>query len=216
MGRSLCSTLQLDHLYQVRILLTLPQPNRTVVKSDQDSADRILIREVDARDADHVVELEHGVHVLDVQAVVIVDDVGVHVLRMPLEHRSSSVGILRLHCVKTVAFADVADAGVVGIDATLPLSNVSEVKRAVVGSKGKVLLILAEHAAGEHFASFAIQGHPEDMLDRQALKEGDLNVPIAKTNESDLLLAQCTLLIASFLVLRVPNHKDNIAILFKI
>ena len=83
---------------------------------------------------------------LDVQALVIVDDVAVHVLRAPLQHRRRRVLVLRLHRLETVALADVLDAGVVGVDAALAC-DVAKEECAVVGAEREVLLVRAEHAA---------------------------------------------------------------------
>jgi hypothetical protein len=56
----------LDNLDNVWILLALPQSDHTVVKGYQEGADGLVVWEVDACDAGHLVEIKNGVHVLDI------------------------------------------------------------------------------------------------------------------------------------------------------
>ena len=52
------------------------------------------------------------------------------------------------------------------------------------------------------------------MFDRQGLEEGDFDEAVAEADEADLLVE--TLLITTLLSLRLPNDKNNMAVLLKI
>ena len=84
---------------------------------------------------------------------------------LPLHLRRGRL-VLRLYCFEAIAFADVDDASIIGIDASLALRDVAEEERPVIRAKGEVLLVLTEHAAGEYLASLSVQWHFEAMLDR--------------------------------------------------
>ena len=99
--------LQLDNLDYVRILIALPQSDDAIVEGNQDCSDRFVVREVDAGDASHLVTVENRVHVLDVQALVIVDDIRVQLLGVPL------LGLVC--CLKVIAFANIYNLSVVCI-----------------------------------------------------------------------------------------------------
>ena len=140
-----------------------------------------MVWKVDACDASHLVEIKDGVHVLDVEALIIVDDVRIQLLGVPL---------LCLVCgLKVIAFANIDNLGVVGIH-SLCLDKVSDEERAVIGAEGKVLVVLAVLATGQHLACFSVQRHPEGMLDGKGRDGEHLDVTIAEADKSDLLLAQ--------------------------
>jgi hypothetical protein len=54
------------------------------------------------------------------------------------------------------------------------------------------------------------------VFDRQGLEEDDFDEAVAEADEADLLLAETTLLITTLLKLRLPNDKNNMAVLLKI
>ena len=105
--------------------------------------------------------------------------------------------LLRLVCgLKVVALADVHNLGVVCIN-FLALVEVSDEECAVIGAKGKVLVVLTVLAAGEHLACFSVQWHLEGMLDGKGRDGEHFDVAVAEADKSDLLLAQRAPLVAT-------------------
>ena len=121
-----------------------------------------------------------------------------------------------LDCFEAVAFADVEDACIIGINPSLSLRDISKEKCSVICAECEVLLILTKHATSQHFASFTIQWDLENMLYGQTFKECYFDEAITESNQSNLLFAQRSFLVSPFLELWLPNNEYDEAVLLEI